>query len=180
MEAFHELKEALVLDENNRLMLGDVPMLLIPRWFFAGIHQRVVAAVGLDAAAKIYSGAGFEGAYNWCRVQIEKGLTGRAVLEQYLDSMSHRGWGKFEIVEYDQEQGSSKIHYENSALALETEPSEHPVCAWFCGALEGAMQAIAEDTQLSQKNFLASETSCLAQGNSCCLFIVNPTAGIAE
>lgn len=170
-ETFDKLKENLVLDENQRLMLENVPMLLIPRWFFAGIYQRVVEEVGPVAADSIYSQAGHVGAYKWCQVQIKKGLNGRAVLEQYLDSMSCRGWGQFEIQDFDQDLGRCSIRYKQSALAIELGQQGRSVCTWFCGALEGALQAISETAGRSAQ-YRASETTCLANAGQSCRFVV--------
>ncbi len=98
METFKELTKRLELGENNCLKLDTVPMILMPRWFFVGIMKRVVTEAGPDVASKIYYAAGYEGAYNWSKVQIDKGLSGSAVMEQYLGSMTSRGWGRFEII----------------------------------------------------------------------------------
>ena len=63
MEPFQELKNQLVLDADNRVMLGSVAMILMPAWFFTGILQRVVKEAGSETAKKIYYNAGYDGAY---------------------------------------------------------------------------------------------------------------------
>ena len=79
-EKFAQLLGQLDLTPDNRLMLGTVPMVLMPRWFFVGIMKRVVQEAGAEIAAKVYSEAGWEGAYNWAKVQLSQGLEGRAVM----------------------------------------------------------------------------------------------------
>lgn len=61
MDTFKELINRLELTENKRLVLDEVPMVLMPRWFFVGIMKRVVAEAGSQIAAKIYYEAGHEG-----------------------------------------------------------------------------------------------------------------------
>ena len=119
MSELKELLDQLELTDENRLMLGDVAMIMMPAWFFSGILKRVKEYAGKEVAAKVYYDAGWEGAYNWAKVQIEKGLTGRDVMAQYLGSMTTRGWGRFEIVEFDQTAGTGLFRYYNSAVALQ-------------------------------------------------------------
>ena len=173
MDKFQELAQGIELTGDNRLMLGEVPMVLMPRWFFVGIMKRVVAEVGVETAVRIYSGAGWEGAYNWAMVQLKAGLTGRAVMEQYLGSMTSRGWGRFEIMEMDLEQGRGRFRWHNSALALELGQTGREVCLWGPGAMAGGMQAILEHMG-SDLKLAGWEDSCLSAGNDYCEIIVTP------
>ena len=174
MATFQELKENLELTLDNRLMLGSVEMILMPRWFFVGIMKLVVSEAGREAAQKIYYGAGYEGAYNWGKVQIEQGLSGREVMEQYLGSMTHRGWGRFEIMDMDLEQGRGSFRFHNSAVALEYGSREEEVCLWVPGALAGAFQVIL-DQKGSGLKVRGREEGCLVQGGEdYCRFVVEP------
>ncbi len=105
MDTFRELINRLELTDDNRLILDTVLMVFMPRWFFVGILKRVVAEAGTDTAAKIYYQDGYEGAYNWSKVQIDKGLRGSAVMEQYFGSMTSWGWGRLEIISLDEANG---------------------------------------------------------------------------
>lgn len=171
MDDFQKLAQGIELTEDNRLMLGEVAMVLMPRWFFVGIMKRVVAEAGEEVAAKVYSGAGWEGAYNWAKVQIAAGLTGREVMDQYLGSMTARGWGRFEIVELDLDKGYGKFQWHNSALALELGETGREVCLWGPGAMAGGMQAILEHNG-SSLQVSGREESCRSAGAEYCEIIV--------
>ncbi len=173
MDKFHELARDIELTRDDRLMLGEVAMVLMPRWFFVGIMKRVLDEAGSEAAARIYSGAGWEGAYNWAKVQIRAGLNGREVMEQYLGSMTSRGWGRFEIVELDLERGLGRFRWHNSALALELGQTGKEVCLWGPGAMAGGMQAILEHRG-SGLTVKGKEVLCKSAGNEYCEIVVEP------
>jgi predicted hydrocarbon binding protein len=173
MDPFQDLKNQLVLTADHRIMLGSVAMILMPAWFFTGIVQRVVKEAGPETAAKIYYDAGYDGAYQWGKVQIEAGLSGREIIEQYLGSMSHRGWGRFEIVEFDANHGSGRFRLYNSAVALSYGVVNQAVCIWVPGALAGAMQVILDhgEKEIQVKGW---EAQCFSQGQTYCEFLVQP------
>ena len=173
MDTFKELINRLELTDDNRLVLDTVPMVLMPRWFFVGILKRVVAEAGNETAANVYYQAGYEGAYNWSKVQIDKGLSGSAVMEQYLGSMTSRGWGRFEIVILDEANGRGVFRLHNSALALELGRTEAVSCLWVPGALAGSMQVISglQDDSLKIRG---REVQCLSTGAPYCEYIVEP------
>jgi predicted hydrocarbon binding protein len=173
MNPFQQLKDRLKLTEDNQLMLDRVPMILTPRWFFVGIMKRVVDTAGKDIASKIYYEAGYDGAYGWGMVQIKNGLSGREVMSQYLDSMTYRGWGRFEIVDFEEDNGKGRFRYYNSAVSLELGPGEDPVCFWVPGALAGCFQAILENAGSNLKA-RGLEINCLSQGQPFCEFLVEP------
>jgi predicted hydrocarbon binding protein len=174
MEAFTELINRLDLDENNCLMLDTVPMILMPRWFFVGIMKRVVSEAGLQLASKIYYAAGYEGAYNWSKVQIDKGLRGLDIIKQYLGSMTYRGWGRFDILSFDDAKGRGSYRLHNSALALELGQTGKASCLWVPGALAGSMQAVLESKGNPLK-VRGREIRCLATGEPFCEYTVEPT-----
>ena len=133
MSELKDLLAQLELTEDNRLMLGEVAVIMMPAWFFSGILKRVKEQAGPEIAAKVYYEAGWEGAYNWSKVQLAKGLKGREVMAQYLGSMTVRGWGRFEIVEFDQAAGTGLFRYHNSAVALQQGNVGEAICYWVPG-----------------------------------------------
>ena len=173
MDAFQELKDKLELTPDNHLLLEGVPMILTPRWFFVGIMKQVIEQAGPEIAQRIYYEAGFDGAYKWCNVQIGKGLGGRSVMEQYLGSMTHRGWGRFEIVSLDETQGRGLFWFYESAMALEYGRSGHGGCTWVSGAVAGGVQAILNHAG-SDLKVRGRETKCLSEGKPHCEFVVEP------
>jgi predicted hydrocarbon binding protein len=172
-EKFEQLLGQLELTGDNRLMLGPVAMVLMPRWFFVGIMKRVVQEAGPEVADRVYSGAGYEGAYNWAKVQMAEGLSGRAVMEQYLGSMSCRGWGRFEIEAFEPAAGRGVFSFQNSALALELGSTGQAVCLWTAGAMAGGMQAILDAEGVDLK-VSGREVECLSAGAECCRIVVEP------
>ncbi|MBW2441205.1 MAG: 4-vinyl reductase [Deltaproteobacteria bacterium] len=173
METFSELINRLNLTAENRLELDEVPMVLMPLWFFVGIMKRIGAEVGSGRAAEIYYDAGYEGAYKWSKVQIENGLKGPAVLEQYLNSMTNRGWGRFEILSLEEKDGRALFRLHHSAIALEQGLSEAPSCHWVPGAMAGSLQAILESKGNPLK-VIGKEIGCLSAGQPYCEIIVEP------
>jgi predicted hydrocarbon binding protein len=176
VDVFQALKDKLELTLDNRLMLDGVAMILTPRWFFVGIMNRVAEEAGPEIAAKVYYEAGYEGAYKWGNVQIGKGLSGRAVMEQYLSSMTHRGWGRFEIVSFDETQGRGLFWFYDSAMALELGQTGQRVCTWVAGALAGGFQVILDHAR-SRLKVRGRETKCLSEGKPHCEFVVEPATG---
>jgi predicted hydrocarbon binding protein len=174
MESFEELQGKLTLTMENRLMLGSVHMLLMPRWFFVAIKRQVEALAGPEIARKVYYEAGYEGATLWAQTQIkEAGLTGRAVMEQYLRSGSLRGWGRFEIINFEIDRGRGFFKLYNSAVAEESGPNPRPICDHLPGSLAGAFQAILDHEKMGLK-VAGRETRCISGGGHWCEFVVEP------
>jgi len=94
-------------------------------------------------------------------------------MEQYLGSMSHRGWGRFEIVEFDANRGQGRFRLFNSAVALSYGVVSQAVCIWVPGALAGAMQVILDHTG-KETQVKGRETRCFCQGQTHCEFAVQP------
>jgi len=174
MEAFEELQGRLILTGDYRLMLDTVHMLLMPRWFFVAIKKQVEALAGPEIARKVYYEAGYEGATLWAQTQIkEAGLSGRAVMEQYLRSASLRGWGRFEIIGFEIDRGTGVFRLYNSAVAEEKGSGKGCVCDHLPGSLAGAFQAILTQERRSFK-VVGREIKCISNGDPWCEFIVEP------
>ena len=94
-------------------------------------------------------------------------------MEQYLGSMTCRGWGRFEIESLDPAAGRGIFSFHNSALALELGATGNAVCLWTAGAMAGAMQAILEAEGVDLK-VVGREVECLSAGAGCCRIVVEP------
>lgn len=173
MEEFDGLKKSLILTDDHRLMLEAVPMVLMPRWFFGAIMRCLEEAAGKEIAQKVYYDAAFEGAYKWGQAQAAKGLKGREIMEQYLGSLSLRGWGGFEIIEMDLDEGRGLFRLHNSATAKELGRGEGCVCYQMPGAMAGALQMILDQAGIDLR-VKGAEVKCLAQGDSYCEYVVAP------
>ncbi|MBW1713330.1 MAG: hypothetical protein JRJ59_09320, partial [Deltaproteobacteria bacterium] len=134
MESFDQLKNDLKSDSQGRLWLDQVLVVIMPRWFFVDIMTEVEELAGAETAAKVYYQAGYKGAVKWCTLQMEAGLKGREVMAQYLNSATLRGWGRFEIVEFNEEVGRGLFRLFNSAVAEEKGAATEPVCIHLAGS----------------------------------------------
>ena len=155
--------------KNDGLFSGDVPMLLIPRWFFRDILEKTIDTTDLNTAEGIYRQAGYQGAYNWCKAQMQRGYNDRKAMEQYLESMTCRGWGEFSIEEYIPEKGTGVFHYKMF------KPSDAPqieyLCLWVAGAMAGGVQAVLDQLGIPLKA-VGKEVSCMNHGEKWCTFHV--------
>jgi len=174
MEKFDLFKNRLILMDDYCLRLDTVPMVLMPRWFFVAIKKQVEKLSGDDISKKVYYNAGYEGAILWAQTQIkEAGLSGKAIMEQYLGSASMRGWGRFTILSFEMDAGKGHFQLYNSAVAEETGHSVGTVCDHLPGSLAGAFQAILDHDGKTLK-VIGREIKCICQGDQRCEFIVEP------
>ena len=174
VEAFKDLKNRLDLTDSYRVMLGTVPMVLMPRWFFVAIKKQVEGLAGQVVAKKVYYEAGYIGATLWARTHIkEAGISGRAVMEQYLGSATLRGWGRFEIVNFETGKGTGLFRLYHSAVAEETGRSPDVVCDHLPGSLAGAFQTILDHENINLK-VTGREIKCASNNHPWCEFIVEP------
>lgn len=172
---YHHLISRLKLTSEQRLMLDTIPMVLFPRWFFVSIKQQIEKQCNLDTARKIYYEAGWEGAVKWTKNHIETaGLSGRALLEQYMNSAGLRGWGKLTITEYDEQTSRVVVTLANSAVAEEMGHAGRTVCDHLPGSIAGAFQTILITSGAGTKKVVGRETRCLANGDDMCVFEVTP------
>jgi len=94
-------------------------------------------------------------------------------MEQYLGSMSQRGWGRFEILKFDANRGDGLFRLYNSAVALSYGVVNQAVCIWVPGALAGAMQVILDHAE-KEIRVKGTEAQCFSEGQSYCEFAVQP------
>ncbi len=174
MDAFKRLKGKLKLDDQHRILSGVVPMILTPRWFFVNIQKELEKTGGRRLAKEVYYRAGFESAYRYCRTQRNaKGLTGTETVEEYLGSMSVRGWGRFKIGQLNGEKGRGFFRLYHSAFGEEYGPKGRTVCHWVPGAMAGAIQE-AMDVLSLPLHVKGKEVKCRAKGDRFCEFVVFP------
>ncbi len=169
---YQALKAKLNLTHEHRLMLESVPMVLMPRWFFVAIKRQIEQLCDPEIARQVLYRAGFEGATKWAQEQMTRyGLSGRAVMEQYMASAGQRGWGDLKITEYDESAVRVKVTLTNSAVAEETGQVGRAVCDHLPGSIAGAMQTILANAG-KPRELIGQETKCIAKGDSHCEFEV--------
>jgi predicted hydrocarbon binding protein len=174
MDAFKKLKGKLKVDHRHRVLFGAIPMIITPRWFFVNVQKELEKAGGIKLAKEVYYRAGFESAYKYCRTQrkAEK-ITGIATVQNYLGSMSIRGWGKFRIVQLDERKGRGVFRLYRSAFGEEYGPTGRAVCHCWPGAMAGAVQELVDARGLSLE-VKGKELKCKAKGDEYCEFVVAP------
>jgi predicted hydrocarbon binding protein len=157
-------------DSPGPLTCGE-PRFCVPR------HQAVEAACGRDKYAETLYHASYKSARYWCDKEAgTHGLSGLAVLEQYLGRLSRRGWGSFSVIEADAASGTADIRLDYSAFVLaQAEVCAAKTCFTFAGWFAGMMDWISEDTGRPVKT-LCCETQCGAEGHDHCVFAVRPQA----
>ena len=174
MRSFDDLKSKLKFDKNHRILLGIVPMILTPRWFFVNVQKELEKAGGLKLAKEVYYRAGFESAYKYCRtLRKAEEIEGNHTVKAYLDSMSLRGWGKFKIVLLNEEKGEGVFRLYQSAFSEEYGSVGRMVCHCWPGAMAGALQEILDTHGLTPR-VKGREVKCKARGDGYCEFIVGP------
>lgn len=177
---FDEIRAGLTMDKANRLILGSLPMILTPRMFFVNIQKKVEEISGIDTGHLVYYQAAFESGYRYMENSKKVyGITGKDLLQQYMDSVSLRGWGKFEILHLVEERGEGRVRLNHSAIAEEFGRVGRSVCYPLAGAIAGAMQFLA-DEQNKEIEVTGTEPLCMARGDPHCEFVVEPEANIRE
>jgi len=170
----NQIKDRLTMDEAHRLILSNLPMILTPRMFFVSIQKKVEELSGTDVARLVFYQAAFESAYKYLENSKEVyAITGKDLLQQYLDSLSARGWGEFEILELAEERGKGRVRLKHSAISEEYGRTGRSVCHVWAGALAGSVKLLAEEGG-NNTEVRGVETHCLSKGDSYCEFTMEP------
>jgi predicted hydrocarbon binding protein len=167
-----DIKAQLTIDEEHRLILAKLPMIMTPRMFFVNIQKKIEEISGGDASRLIYYQAAFESAYNYMKNSKKLYMiAGTDLLQQYLDSLSIRGWGKFQILRLDEEKGEGCVQLKHSAIAEEYGSVGRTVCHAWAGALAGAGQFLADEHK-KEMEVRGHERLCVSKGDPHCEFVL--------
>lgn len=173
-----EIKARLTMDKAHRLILAKLPMILTPRMFFVNIQKKVEELSGINTGHLVYYQAAFESAYRYMenskRVYM---ITGKDLLQQYLDSLSVRGWGRFEILQLVEEKGEGRVRLNHSAIAEEFGRVGRSVCHVWAGAMAGSIKFLADEHN-REIEVRGTELLCISKGDPYCEFIIEPGAKI--
>ncbi len=170
----NQIKAGLTMDENHRLVLANLPMILTPRMFFVNIQKKVEEVSGTDAAWRVFYEAAFDSAYRYMGNSKEVyTIAGKDLLQQYLDSLSARGWGEFEILQLVEDRGEGRVRLNHSAISEEYGRTGRSVCHVWAGALAGSIKFLAEESDNGME-VMGIETRCLSRGDPYCEFVVGP------
>lgn len=157
--------------ETGRWTVDGLPMVLVPQHLLVNNLEAVERQVGRDKAAWLYRDAGRRSARHWCAHESARlGLSGAAIVRHYLDRLTRRGWGRFEIDTLDPARGDLRVRVRHSAL-LPVPGSVRSVeraCYLFEAWFEGALQYASGESEI----VAVREIRCGIDADEC-LFLSN-------
>ncbi|MGI4801623.1 MAG: DUF5943 domain-containing protein [Janthinobacterium lividum] len=161
------------VNETTGTWVSDgLPMLYVPRHFMVNVHDEVADALGRDAYQAVLERAGSKSAYFWCKKRDElERMGGVKAFQHYLERLTARGWGQFEIEDLDIASGLGRIRLRNSIYVLESrQKAEHPVCYMFEGFFIGGFRYLLEEQGTPRQSITCREIQCEAMGFDHCRF----------
>lgn len=157
-----------------------MPMVYMPRHFFLNNHAAVEMLVGRDRYAQQLYAAGEKSTSQWCaNVASEHSLDGEAVFRLYLQRISDRGWGKFTLVDFDDDRGMAEIRLDHSLFVLGQPERREYLCYPFAGWFAGGMNWLAGNRGHRYRT-ICRESKCAAAGHEACVFSILPAAAAAQ
>lgn len=165
-------------DATGRWSVDALPMILMPQHFFLNNHYAVEAVLGPEKLEEVLRPAGHRSAYFWCEKEAaHHGLSGVEVFRHYMRRITQRGWGQFDILRLEPENGVAQVRLRHSAMVDEARrTSGRKVCYMFSSWLEGSLEYVAASADRTQ-HVKAREVYCAAEGaKDHCLFEVSPRA----
>jgi len=96
--------------------------------------------------------------------EVEEGLSHEGFLEHIAKTLSSTGWGKMQIVSFDESNLEFKVRVVNSPFARNGLRSETPSCFYIKGFVKGALE------EITGKKLECTETMCKAKGDPYCEF----------
>ena len=148
--------------------LDGTPVLMLPREEMARLQGAVAGSAG-EAA---WQSAARRSAAEWCRDEAHRSPAEPAtIVARYLDSLSRRGWGRFEVLYCRPEDCGAAVRVYNSPFVAAATRTGHR-CGTFVAWLEGAMNWACDDPDVVA---IAEERQCAASGAEVCEFVVRPS-----
>lgn len=137
--------------ETGRWGVDGLPMVLVPQHLLVNNLDAVERHVGRDESARLFRDAGRRSAWHWCAHESARlGLSGVTIVRHYLDRLTRRGWGRFEIDTLDPVRGTLRVRVQHSALlpVAGSTRSVDRACYLFEAWFEGALQYTSDDSGL--------------------------------
>ena len=165
--------DQLVFDPaSGALTYKDVRYLLIRPETIAGFQKSIEKHSRADVHEALFQG-GYQGGYLSAKKYKEmQNLSDSETIDFMMTMGAEIGWGKFQVIEYDFENRKLKVRVKNSAFADAYGESSEAVCHLIRGVLSGLA------TVLFAQNCVASETECMAKGDTHCVFVVSEKSGV--
>lgn len=136
--------------ETGRWITDALPMLYVPVHFFVNNHLAIEKELGVERYAKLLYEAGYASAWTWSEHEAEvHQLEGTAVFEHYMSRLSQRGWGKFEILDFDLESGTASVAVRHSVFHRQDKTGarsgDYMFTGWFAGAMDQILAASGQN-----------------------------------
>jgi predicted hydrocarbon binding protein len=152
---------------TGALTYRDVRYLLIRPETIVGF-QKTIEKHSLAGAREALFEGGYQGGYlSTKKYKENQNLSDRETISFMMTMGAEIGWENFELIQYDAENRKLHIRVKNSAFAEAYGRSTEGVCHLISGVLSGLA------TVLFTRNCTASETECLAKGDTHCVFHVS-------
>jgi hypothetical protein len=130
--------------ETGRWTTDSLSMLHVPLHFFVNNHKAIEKELGVERYSSLLYDAGYKSAWTWCEHEAKlHGLRGAQVFEHYLKRLSQRGWGRFDVLEFDLAEATASVSVKNSAFH-QPEPGQGTGDYMFTGWFSGAMDQIQD------------------------------------
>lgn len=132
--------------ETGRWTTDSLPMLYVPLHFFVNNHKAIEKELGVERYSRLLYDAGYKSAWTWCEHEAAlHNLAGMDVFEHYLKRLSQRGWGLFEILDYDLADAKASVSIKNSAFhqpdSDDQGTGDYMFTGWFSGAMDQILHA---------------------------------------
>jgi predicted hydrocarbon binding protein len=156
--------------ERGALEFKGVRYLLIRPETLSSMQQAAEGELGAPKAADLLFAGGFTGGkLSGQRYKQSLGLTDTEAVEFMCRMAGEIGWGRFRLVELDEDMRRLVVEVEHSPFAASyDEPAQAGVCHITRGVLSGLAAGLFELEVSSE------ETLCLAKGNPLCRFEIEP------
>ncbi|MBN1677816.1 MAG: PAS domain S-box protein [Candidatus Thermoplasmatota archaeon] len=104
------------------------------------------------------------------------GSSPREAFDLMLKLLRDMGFGDFRVAEFDEAKGVAEVRCSNApeALAFQSnrDSQTKPVCAYSAGILSWIGRLAFDGPRAADSEIMASESQCMAQGNSECRFVI--------
>jgi hypothetical protein len=131
--------------ETGRWTTDSLPMLYVPLHFFVNNHKAIEQELGIERYSSLLYDAGYKSAWTWCEHEAKlHSLRGPDVFEHYMKRLSQRGWGLFEVLEFDLAEATTSVSVKNSAFHQPESgqlTGDYMFTGWFSGAMDQILHA---------------------------------------
>ena len=172
-------EKTLRCDEDGEAHLDHNSVLILSRGNLPYLQREFESIIGPTAHSIIYSsGKDFAGAVESNLrekiIHLWSKVSSRKVAERMLKQFRQWGYGKAEIIEFDESEPRIKLKVENSANADGYSESDEPVCHFTRGILAGAVSVLFD------QDMDCVENKCIAQGDEYCEFEIMSAENYSE